>query len=153
MPETGGKWGGARAVKILMLTDRYPPELRSSATLFHDLARALQARSHEVRVITKVPSKYTGPDGVQERLERCRGSPGSARALGAVSSRRKGGARARPLNALAGVFLCRARVAAGGCGPHLFAAASPGPCGRRVSLAVPRAFCPERPGSLPADRR
>ncbi len=56
-------------MKILMLTDRYPPELRSSAALFHDLARALQARSHEVRVITKVPSKYTPPDGGTGRKE------------------------------------------------------------------------------------
>ena len=56
-------------MKILMLTDRYPPELRSSAALFHDLARALQARGHEVRVITKVPSKYTPPDGGAGRKE------------------------------------------------------------------------------------
>ncbi len=46
-------------MKILMLTDRFPPEVRSSAHLFHDLACMLQARGHEVRVITKVPSKYT----------------------------------------------------------------------------------------------
>src|SRR3989442_13428032 len=69
MPETGGKWGGARPVKILMLTDRYRHELRSCAALFHDLARALQARGHEVRVITKVPSKYTPPDGGAGRKE------------------------------------------------------------------------------------
>ncbi len=49
-------------MKILMLTDRFPPEVRSSAHLFHDLARLFQARGHEVRVITKVPSKYTAQE-------------------------------------------------------------------------------------------
>lgn len=46
-------------MKILILTDRYLPEVRSSAHLLHSLARELQRRGHEVRVITKVPSKYT----------------------------------------------------------------------------------------------
>ncbi len=49
-------------MKILMFTDRFPPEVRSSAHLFHDLARLFQLRGHEVRVITKVPSKYTAQD-------------------------------------------------------------------------------------------
>ncbi len=49
-------------MKILMLTDRFPPEVRSSAHLFHDLARMLQTRGHEVRVITKAPSKYTAQE-------------------------------------------------------------------------------------------
>ncbi len=50
-----------------MLTDRFPPEVRSSAHLFHDLARRFQARGHDVRVITKVPSKYTPPEDTTAR--------------------------------------------------------------------------------------
>ncbi len=46
-----------------MLTDRFPPEVRSSAHLYHELASLLQTRGHQVRVITKVPSKYTAQEG------------------------------------------------------------------------------------------
>lgn len=50
-----------------MLTDRFPPEVRSSARLFYDLARRFQQRGHDVRVITKFPSKYAPPaDGAAE---------------------------------------------------------------------------------------
>lgn len=41
-----------------MLTDRFPPEVRSAAHLFHDLAREFQRRQHEVAVISKAPSQY-----------------------------------------------------------------------------------------------
>src|SRR5574337_340849 len=46
------------AMRILMLTDRFPPEVRSAAHLFHDLAREFQRRQHEVAVISKAPSQY-----------------------------------------------------------------------------------------------
>lgn len=45
-------------MRILMLTDRFPPEVRSAAHLFHDLARELQRRGHEVAVISKAPRQY-----------------------------------------------------------------------------------------------
>ncbi len=45
-------------MRVLMLTDRFPPELRSAAHLFHDLAREFQRRGHEVAVITKAPTRY-----------------------------------------------------------------------------------------------
>jgi glycosyltransferase involved in cell wall biosynthesis len=45
-------------MRILMLTDRFPPEIRSAAHLFHELARDLQRRQHEVAVITKAPRQY-----------------------------------------------------------------------------------------------
>lgn len=59
-------------MKILLLTDRFPPEVRSSAHLFHALAREFQARGHEVGVITKVPSKYIpsgGPNDGKKTLD------------------------------------------------------------------------------------
>ncbi len=45
-------------MRILMMTDRFPPEVRSAAHLFHDLAREFQRRQHEVAVITKAPRQY-----------------------------------------------------------------------------------------------
>lgn len=41
-----------------MLTDRFPPEVRSAAHLFYDLAREFQSRGHDVVVISKVPTGY-----------------------------------------------------------------------------------------------
>ncbi len=41
-----------------MLTDRFPPEVRSAAHLFYELAREFQRRQHEVAVITKAPRRY-----------------------------------------------------------------------------------------------
>ena len=45
-------------MRILMLTDRFPPEVRSAAHLFHELARELRRRGHDVAVITKAPREY-----------------------------------------------------------------------------------------------
>ncbi len=45
-------------MRILMLTDRFPPEVRSAAHLFHELAREFQRRQHEVAVITKATRQY-----------------------------------------------------------------------------------------------
>lgn len=42
-------------MRILLLTDRFPPEVRSQAHLFHEFALEFQRRGHEVAVITKVP--------------------------------------------------------------------------------------------------
>lgn len=45
-------------MRILMFTDRFPPEVRSAAHLFHDLAREFQRRGHDVAVFTKAPTRY-----------------------------------------------------------------------------------------------
>lgn len=45
-------------VRILMFTDRFLPELRSAAQIYHSLARAFQRRGHDVAVVTKVPTHY-----------------------------------------------------------------------------------------------
>src|SRR3989338_7543835 len=45
-------------MRIIMLTDLFPPEIRSAAQLFYDLARELQRRGHGVWGITRVPSNY-----------------------------------------------------------------------------------------------
>lgn len=41
--------------KILIITDSYPPEIRSASHLMHELACELQARGHKVRVATTWP--------------------------------------------------------------------------------------------------
>lgn len=43
-------------MKILIVTDSYPPELRSAAQLMADLAEGLAARGHNVTVATTVPA-------------------------------------------------------------------------------------------------
>ncbi|MFA6407393.1 MAG: glycosyltransferase family 4 protein [Candidatus Paceibacterota bacterium] len=47
--------------KILIITDSYPPELRSASELMGDLANALKERGHEVTVLTSYP-KYNLAD-------------------------------------------------------------------------------------------
>ena len=51
-------------MRILILTEFFPPEVRSAAHLLHDLARELTSRQHEVAVITKVPTRYV-PEGAE----------------------------------------------------------------------------------------
>ncbi len=54
------------------MSDRYPPEARSGAHLFQDLAEALAHRGHEVTVFTKMPkdpiatTQYIGPPPANE---------------------------------------------------------------------------------------
>ena len=45
-------------MRILMLTERFPPEVRASGHLFHELAVGLVERGHEVGAVTKMPSDY-----------------------------------------------------------------------------------------------
>lgn len=54
---------GTRALRILLLTDRFPPEVRSAARIFHELALELQRRGHDVAVIAKAPRGYVADDG------------------------------------------------------------------------------------------
>jgi colanic acid biosynthesis glycosyl transferase WcaI len=50
-------------MRILMLTDRFPPEARANAHLFHELATGLVERGHEVGVVTRMPGDYVPSDG------------------------------------------------------------------------------------------
>jgi colanic acid biosynthesis glycosyl transferase WcaI len=47
----------ATPMTILIVVDRYVPEARSAAHLFHDLATGLAARGHRVRVVAKYPTE------------------------------------------------------------------------------------------------
>ena len=42
-------------MKILLVTDSYPPEIRSASHLMLELAEELQQRGHQVTVITTWP--------------------------------------------------------------------------------------------------
>jgi glycosyltransferase involved in cell wall biosynthesis len=42
--------------RVLLVTDAYPPEIRSSSTLMRELALGLQAKGHEVAVLTTYPA-------------------------------------------------------------------------------------------------
>ena len=48
-------------MKILIVTDSYPPEVRSAAQLMADLAEGLHARDHTVTVATTVPGYNLAP--------------------------------------------------------------------------------------------
>src|SRR5216110_1423573 len=50
-------------MRILMLTDRFPPEARANAHLFHELATGLVERGHQVGVVTRMPGDYVPSDG------------------------------------------------------------------------------------------
>ncbi len=76
-----------------MICDRYPPEARSVAHLFEDLAEALGTRDHDVCVLTKWPVDLGSPSSTEPpvvmrkerrgtvRVVRCRGLFGSKRAV------------------------------------------------------------------------
>src|SRR2546430_13249023 len=49
-------------MRILMLTDRFPPEARANAHLFHELAIGLVERGHQVGVVTRMPGDYVPSD-------------------------------------------------------------------------------------------
>jgi colanic acid biosynthesis glycosyl transferase WcaI len=49
-------------MRILMLTDRFPPEARANAHLFHELATGLVERGHQLGVVTRMPGDYIPPD-------------------------------------------------------------------------------------------
>lgn len=61
-------------MRILMLTDRFPPEVRASAHLFHELAVGLVERGHEVGVVTRMPADYIpfGQSGLPTSRPRAR---------------------------------------------------------------------------------
>jgi glycosyltransferase involved in cell wall biosynthesis len=47
---------GGRMSRVLLVTDAYPPEIRSSSTLMRELAEGLRDRGHAVTVLTTYPS-------------------------------------------------------------------------------------------------
>ena len=64
-------------IKILLLTNYWPPEIGAASHLYYELARALVARGHEVTVLTgfpryniaEVPPQYRGRWAMWERTE------------------------------------------------------------------------------------
>jgi len=54
---------------ILIITDSYPPEIRSSALLIKELAEALRHRGHEVSVVTSYPSSNLDKNDKKDFLE------------------------------------------------------------------------------------
>lgn len=52
--------------RLLLITDAYPPEIRSSSTLMRELAEGLRDRGHEVFVLTTYPSYNLTPQARQE---------------------------------------------------------------------------------------
>jgi len=54
-------------MRILMLTDRFPPEARANAHLFHELATGLVERGHRIGVVTRMPGDYV-PSGRPAQL-------------------------------------------------------------------------------------
>ncbi len=48
-------------MRILMIVDRYHPEVRSAAHLFQDLAEGLHRAGHQVTVLTKMPDAHVPP--------------------------------------------------------------------------------------------
>ncbi|MXY56878.1 MAG: glycosyltransferase family 4 protein [Gammaproteobacteria bacterium] len=62
--------GQARPLRILLLTQNFPPEIGAKAARLHELATRLAARGHDVRVITALPNYPTGMvfEGFRGRL-------------------------------------------------------------------------------------
>src|SRR5438094_6397813 len=56
-------------MKVLLLTDAYPPEIRSASHLMFELAQGLAERKHEVVVVTTAP-RYNLADGVRRSTAR-----------------------------------------------------------------------------------
>ncbi|MDE0178817.1 MAG: glycosyltransferase family 4 protein [Gammaproteobacteria bacterium] len=52
--------GRARPLRILFLTQNFPPEIGAKAARLYELTRRLAARGHDVRVITAMPNYPTG---------------------------------------------------------------------------------------------
>ena len=52
--------GQARPLRILFLTQNFPPEIGAKAARLYELTRRLAARGHDVRVITAMPNYPTG---------------------------------------------------------------------------------------------
>lgn len=57
-------------MRILIVTDSYPPEVRSAAQLMVELAEGLQGRGHEIIVATTVPGYNLSPGTKPENISR-----------------------------------------------------------------------------------
>jgi colanic acid biosynthesis glycosyl transferase WcaI len=54
-------------MRILLLTDNYPPEPRSSAVQMHEMAKGLLARGHTVTVVTGFPQYHPKAGGTRRK--------------------------------------------------------------------------------------
>lgn len=59
-PEERAGTGQARPLRILFLTQNFPPEIGAKAARLYELARRLAALGHDARVITAMPNYPTG---------------------------------------------------------------------------------------------
>ncbi|MFQ5724262.1 MAG: glycosyltransferase family 4 protein [Terriglobia bacterium] len=57
-------------MRVLLLTDAFPPEVRSSSHLMYELAEDLQARGHQVSVVTCRPRYNLAPPGPEPSAKR-----------------------------------------------------------------------------------
>ena len=48
-------------MKILLVTDSYPPEIRSASHLMLELAEELRSRGHQITVMTTWPEAALNP--------------------------------------------------------------------------------------------
>lgn len=55
-------------MRILLLTNFYPPEVRSISTMMRELAEGLAERGHEVTVFTSWPKENVSPDARPEQF-------------------------------------------------------------------------------------
>ncbi len=55
-------------MRILMIVDRYHPEVRSAAHLFQDLAEGLHRWGHQVTVLTKMPDAHVPPQVHEDNI-------------------------------------------------------------------------------------
>lgn len=55
-------------MKILLITESYPPILSSAARLFSELAESLSQRGYKVTVITEIPNRYLSDEGQKGRM-------------------------------------------------------------------------------------
>ncbi len=54
-------------MRLILLTNFYPPEVRSISTMMQELAEALVERGHDVTVITSWPRENVSPDSAIEK--------------------------------------------------------------------------------------
>lgn len=58
-------------MNILLVTDSYPPEIRSASTLMEELATSLRSRGHAVTVVTSYPRYNLAREGADRKYDEC----------------------------------------------------------------------------------
>ncbi|HEC62087.1 MAG TPA: glycosyltransferase WbuB [bacterium] len=58
-------------MKVLVVADAYPPEIRSASDLMSELAEELNARGHQVSVLTSYPAYNLAHDSLGKHFDEC----------------------------------------------------------------------------------